>query len=528
MNNPSLQNNIKMWDVSALVYLSIPLMLFIWGWLEPWIAIPLILFIVFSIWKLTFVTIKNTNKIRFVISPREYIPSLLIFVLYIFMTGMTGNWAQHTDYYVRNDIFWELTTKSWPPNLPDERYFIYYFQSWLPAALFGSFLGWKIAQWAYFLWTVLGMIISLHYIFKSVGKISFWVACIFFAWNGLELIPCSLLAPLLQDISISEAFMQNDHVAGHFLTEAPCFSMKNIVHCFVPISIIGGMLLQSGNVRSIGFSLGILAVMYSPMSSIFLLPILLYLFIREYVHKNTEGKYALDWRCMIKEGLSVYNISYMAPFFLLIIPFYAGAESFHEAKPQLLFDVKNFTLFCVYLFFNSVISVMLIRRNVKSYFVWLVFVVHSLCMLSGLIFHDDIAMKGSVATTYFLIILYCQAFCRENTRFKIVYVIYSMLGALFFVHMTGALLCVVVAIGCRYLLRLKIWQGVSALAALVLTLVATEIFMPQMLTSYKDKLAGKQVRYHRNMGVYQQDGGSGLWWWYRTFPHRKDMPIWFK
>lgn len=515
-------------DIGALVYLSVPLLMFIWGWLKPWIAIPLMLCIVYSLWKLAKERMRSPYGKELTSNLKEWIPSLLLFVMYIFVTGMTGNWAQHTDYYVRNDIFWDLTTKSWPPNLPDGRYFIYYFQSWLPAALVGSFFGWQSALWSYFIWTVIGMIISLCYIFKAVGKCSFWIACVFFVWNGLELIPCSFVAPFFRGISIHEAFMQNDHVAGAFLTESPSFSIKNIVHCFVPLSIIGGMLLQPGNVRKIGVALGVLAVMYSPMSALFLLPILLYFFVKEYAQVNSKGRYILDLRCMMKETCSVCNISYILPFLLLVVPFYAGAEALFNAKFELLFEVNNVSLFLFYLFFNAIVAVMLIRRNIKSNFVWVVFVTHSLCVCSGLIFHGDIAMKGSVVTSYFLIILYCQAFEREKSRFKLFYIIYSLLGAQYFVHMTGALQCVVVAIGIWLLLRLNFWKIMVVSSAITLALVVINQLMPTALAGYKDKLAGKYVKYHDNIGIYQEDGGSGLWWWYRSFPDKRDMPAWFK
>lgn len=28
-------------------------------------------------------------------------------------------------------------------------------------------------------------------------------------------------------------------------------------------------------------------------------------------------------------------------------------------------------------------------------------------------------------------------------------------------------------------------------------------------------------------GIYQVDGGTGLWWWYRLFPKSEDMPCYF-
>ncbi|MBQ2380307.1 MAG: hypothetical protein II295_07970, partial [Akkermansia sp.] len=128
-------------------------------------------------------------------------------------------------------------------------------------------------------------------------------------------------------MSVFEAFSTNEHVAGNFLTEAPCFSMKNIIHCFIPLSIIGGMLLRPNIVKTIGPLLGILAAMYSPMSAIFLLPILTHLFLREYVNKISDLAKWINWVNILKNACSIPNISFLIPFVLLIIPFYSSTKS---------------------------------------------------------------------------------------------------------------------------------------------------------------------------------------------------------
>ena len=528
INLPNKKASYSSVDVAAIIYLTIPLLLFICGWLKIWISIPLVIMILFSLGIM--INQSKSENITFIKewSYRELLPSIGIFVTYAFLTGMTGNWAQHTDYYVRNDIFWDLTTKEWPPSLLDGRYFVYYFQTWLPASLIGSVTSWHCALWAYFAWSCLGICFVVYYLFKVLGKCSFWIACIFFTWNGLELLPCSLIAPILRNISVLEAFSTNEHVAGSFLTESPCFSMKNIIHCFIPLSIIGGMLLRPNIVKTAGPLLGILAVMYSPMSSIFLLPILTYLFFREHINKISDLAKWINWSNILKDFFSIINISFLVPFLLLIIPFYASTKSMLNWHFESILNFKNICLYIYYLIFNIGIAGFLILKKEKSKLTWIVLATHCICILSGMLFHHDVAMKGSVITTYFIIVLYCKSSINEKGKFKTAHIIYSIAGLQYFVHMTGALAATVVSIASWVLLRIK-FRYIVSIAAFAITLFFLILLIkPTMFTPIHNKLSGKSVRYHKTMGIYQPDGGSGLWWWYQTFGNSKDMPIWFK
>lgn len=521
-------NYISRIDKLAILYLILPLCLFVWGWLKIWLAIPLLIILAVAVAKLWCEAHSECNMHEIGWSYKEFIPALAIFVAYLFLTGMTGNWAQHSDYYVRNDIFWSLTMDSWPPELKDGKYFVYYFQTWLPSALVGKIFGWKAALWSYYIWMCIGSVFSLYYIFKYVGKCAFWIAFVFFAWNGLELIPCAVVAPLLRDMPIKEAFSLNEHVAGNFLTEAPMFSMKNIAHCFIPVSIICGMLLIRNIIRKIGPTLGMLAVMYSPMSAIFLLPILLFLFLREYFPSPRLLVNRTSWTLMLKELLSFYNLAVLLTFVLLIVPFYLSPSSISEFSLERLVTGKRLCLFLYYLIFNVFLVAVLIRQNVKDNLLWVVLLTHVVCIGCGVAFHADVSMKGSVLTTYFLIAMFCRSFAKAQNVSKAAYITYSILGCQYLIYMTGALAALIGSAGVWLIMHVRFRWCVTAMVTSAFILCLLGVYKPQVFSSVKSKLMGEKVRYSEHMGIYQPDGGSGLWWWYRTFGDSQSMPIWFR
>lgn len=92
-------------DAFAFLYLLIPCILFIFGWFNIWVSAPKLLVLAIILVKLFFHS--NNTKIFpfFKRSYKEFIPSITIFFIYIFLTGITWNWKQYVDFFVRNDIF---------------------------------------------------------------------------------------------------------------------------------------------------------------------------------------------------------------------------------------------------------------------------------------------------------------------------------------------------------------------------------------------------------------------------------------
>lgn len=485
-------------------------------------AITLSLMLLFSVFfsirkeKISLISLHRVKEHR-----RDICVSLILIASVLFIAGLTGNWRQHSDYPIRNDIFIDLITKSWPPSLPDGKYFIYYFQSWLPASLVGAVAGWKAAQWAYYIWMFIGCSFVLYYLYRAIGRISFWIALTFLVWNGLELIPCSLIAPITRDTTVSLAFSEANHVATPYICFGPAFSLRSISHCFVPIAIICGMSLKPFLLEKWGVFLGICAVLYSPMAAIFLLPCLAYLYLKPYGFRFSDGKK------VFQQLMSPLSITSYLLFALVIVPFYLSANS---ASPFTLERVNSLSVFALifYLFWNVGIGAMLTRWHNKDNLLWFALLSHALCMLASLCVNTDMAMKGSAICNFFLLVLFLKAAYSAPKAHRIYYILYIIVASSYMVLVVGAgkvaILTLVLYLFLHFSRRLQL----ACVVTLSLILASVLFIKPSVFVPLQGLLFGNKQRYSKNIGIYQADGGSGRWWWYKTFPDKEIMPVWFK
>lgn len=118
----------------ALSYLSLPCILFLIGWCETWISLPLTAGIAFTLIRLfnqrtqetIFLTRNDCLKLA---------AAILIACIQQLLAGYTGHFMQHADFWQRNAFYGNLVDYAWPIILPDGRELTYYMASWLPPAL---------------------------------------------------------------------------------------------------------------------------------------------------------------------------------------------------------------------------------------------------------------------------------------------------------------------------------------------------------------------------------------------------------
>jgi len=225
---------------------------------------------------------------------------------------------------------------------------------------------------------------------------------------------------------------------------------------------------------------------------------------------------------MIVQPQNVY--SYILCFF--IISYYALSSNISQFHPERFLSLKSTAFFCFYLIFNVGIASLLIRKSYRNNLLWVVLGTHVVILATGFVYHYDVAMKGTVVTSYYIAIFFSKAFLSAPKSHSIWYILYLVFASICFIHMTGALASVIIgsALWIFFKYRFKVLMLICGVFCLIVgTLIQNKYFL-----SIKGNLKGERVLIHNPMGIYQQDGGSGAWWWYRTFPHVKDIPLWFK
>lgn len=147
---------------SAIAYLLIPNILFLFGWVQWWFAVPATLLLLAGWYSVS----KQLPSVE-----REHkwdIPNILgvVFVLLLCFIvieslGFTGRVEQSEDFRARNAILSTLVRCDWPLRSAEGGYFVYYHAFYLPIAVICRLsCGLISAEVGIYLWSLLGMLLA--------------------------------------------------------------------------------------------------------------------------------------------------------------------------------------------------------------------------------------------------------------------------------------------------------------------------------------------------------------------------------
>lgn len=156
----------QMLVTAGLWYLLLPNLLFLLGWVQPYIAIPVSILLIGA-------TIYVCRKLKsgdgFTLSCKPFTISdwILLFLTLagmLFLTDLIGfhaNIPQDPDFSFRNAIYATLVCEDWPIYSLRGEYFIYYHAFWLPPALLTKLCGeWLSPHTALYWWSYLGLALA--------------------------------------------------------------------------------------------------------------------------------------------------------------------------------------------------------------------------------------------------------------------------------------------------------------------------------------------------------------------------------
>lgn len=177
---------------AALLYLLLPNLLFLAGWVRPVFAFPLIALLVagvFCVWKHSFGD--NSDRATCIrCSKKDYvylIGALLFALALVDIIGFHGHVTQGGDFRVRNPIYQTLIEQDWPIFSERGEYFIYYHITWLVPALICKICGeWLSPATALFCWMYLGICIALSVLFLRLRRHVFVFLLILFGFGTIS------------------------------------------------------------------------------------------------------------------------------------------------------------------------------------------------------------------------------------------------------------------------------------------------------------------------------------------------------
>ncbi len=187
----------------SLLYLALPYLIFVVGWLRWYLALFYVILIILSL----YVCIQKAESSyrqgldkpdQIYFDGKILILIIIIGTLLLGISGVGGLGYQDTDWIKHNAILKDLIEKPWPViyqldgiKLP----LVYYIAFYLPAALFGKFGGWILANQILFVWSLIGLILAILWFFVLIRRASPGVLLLFVMFSGLDVIGEWLVSP---------------------------------------------------------------------------------------------------------------------------------------------------------------------------------------------------------------------------------------------------------------------------------------------------------------------------------------------
>ncbi len=204
----------------AYIYVFLPILLFLVGWLKLYIGIPLaalLLYFAFRAWKTeTPIRLFSGKKKAELIVLIAAVAAIVIF--WVVTSGIGEVVWQWGDHKVRNGIFETLIGNRWPVTntleyhgAMRERGLVYYLGFLLPAALIGKIATYPAGLAALVLWSALGIFLVWVFTCEKQGRLKLWYLVLLIFFGGL-----GIFGYFLTGGSIDQVGLRYEYWSGLF------------------------------------------------------------------------------------------------------------------------------------------------------------------------------------------------------------------------------------------------------------------------------------------------------------------------
>ena len=297
---------------ASLVYLSIPILLFLAYWIKPLISIPVIALFLFSLFR----TYRNTNsfQLNFNRSGVKIIIIALVLLCWVVLSGIGGLvWQNRWDHMFRNALFSDQVKYTWPvidASLSAPRMLCYNFGFWLPSALIGKLFGLQAGYFFQIIWAFIGVALAFAFICERMGKISIPALAVFILFSGLDIvlffigkIHSNTLQTALPELLAGSHLELKLYQFSSASNTTLLFWVYNQI---IPFWVVFLLLLRQTNNRSRLF-VYMLMLLYSPFPAVGCLPMVVYQFLQKSNFVEDSGKRRFS--AFLRNTLSVENVT---------------------------------------------------------------------------------------------------------------------------------------------------------------------------------------------------------------------------
>lgn len=451
-SNSEISSNIKYdYDLHAIMlsYLCIPLLIFAFGWLKPVYATLFVILVIAC----SILVLSSTQFERYSFDSKKcrilWISLLLLFI-WVFISGIGGYGLQSWDFHSRNALFHDLISHSWPvhydyshvPEMAamfgDSGRLVYYFNFFLPAALFGKIFGWNTANFFLFFWSFTGVLLVTALIYRFFRKASVWILLAFIFFSGMDILASMGTAAGMDKMPLFASILnalwgtqQLEWWAGSvFQYSSFTTQLFNVFNQAIPAWIITLIVLQLKERKSLFFYYSLL-LLYAPLPFLGLLPFVLYQFF--HMRKNklpfVDAKES-TLRKTIKaiwesnrDWLTFQNLAGGGVIMLISIAFLFQNVGHHPSgfiwqfQPNFAALIFIFFVFCLLEFL--LLGLLLNFSNAPRDLLWLSILSLLVIPLFKYGLWNDFAMRVSIPALLVLFLLSISALQRKANAFSI-------------------------------------------------------------------------------------------------------------
>ncbi len=437
-----MQVKLRWITILAFGYLIFPFIIFCVGFLKYSIGLPASLIILWIYYQII-QNSKNNETISF--TKKEIFISVIIILIWVWLSGIGGFAFQNWDHHFRNAIFHDLINYSWPvyysnfenPNIG----LVYYIGYWLPSALVGKLLGWQAANGMLFLWSVFGLMITVM-LLKSrlrISTISITLLMVFF--SGMDILGQGFVS-LIDPEKVSLLWPPISHLEGwayHFQYSSMSTQLFWVFNQAIPTWLCMSIILAKLKPK---FTLLIwsLCFFYSPIPAIGMIPIAAIEIInrlKQGISNNKIAKYKRKILTYVKSLVKNQCVQAIANILGFFIVFTITASYFmiNRTSSSLCFQQISINFVFFYLFFlllEGFLLWILLKNSKEGKITWIIVgLIFFSCPLFKIGEGVDFLMRASIPML-FLLMVWSGEKLRERgeLRVQIPLLIFLIIGGL--------------------------------------------------------------------------------------------------
>lgn len=403
-----LFNNANFGNLNSIIllYLGIPILIFIIGWCKILIAIilsSLLIYGIYSFFKQNFKLVKLNKKVII-----NFIVIVLISFVWVYLSGIGGLNYQNFDHQYRNSIFNLLISESWPVILPPSGAYdfpiglCYYIAIFLPAALFGKSFGLAAGYIFLYLWCSIGVLLTLLYLTKITKLNKYIVIILFIFFSGLDILNASIHGNNIVDLLY---FSKHLEWSTAFQFSSNTTQLFWVYNQAIPTWLLTLLIINQKDNKYLGFIYSF-SLLYCTLPAISLSIIVIYKMLFENYKKSKK---------YLKEIFSFENIVCGIPILLLSYLYLKGNLA---SENIYLIDFSHniidviITLFCEVIIYIFIIF----KYQNNNKWLYLTLIIAFICPFIAIGNGGDFCMRVSMPILMVLFILIIKSLDKAKLK----------------------------------------------------------------------------------------------------------------